>query len=151
MQVKVDYQLSEQVYAAAKVKGVESVMLWLGADIMLEYPLQEALELLVRLSMYICIMTCSNPDEIAMGHVVSLAQLVERTTEDRNVPCSIHGGDILQAQELFLWRPPTWRLVSQCVQAHSPLRNARRPDTFLLSRNKICRMQSKIWRPTINP
>jgi prefoldin subunit 5 len=47
--VTLDFGLSEQVYAKAKIKDVSSVSLWLGADVMLEYPLQEAKELLVSL------------------------------------------------------------------------------------------------------
>ena len=43
-----DFGLSEQIFARAHVKDVTSVALWLGADVMLEYPLQEAKELLVR-------------------------------------------------------------------------------------------------------
>ena len=46
----VDYSLSEQIHASAKLKDVTSVMLWLGADIMLEYGLEEAKALLVRIS-----------------------------------------------------------------------------------------------------
>lgn len=47
-QVTLDFGLSEQIFAKAHVKDVTSVALWLGADVMLEYPLQEAKELLVR-------------------------------------------------------------------------------------------------------
>ena len=43
-----DFSLSEQVYAKAKVKDVTSVGLWLGADVMLDYPLEDAKQLLVR-------------------------------------------------------------------------------------------------------
>lgn len=49
VQVFLDFGLSEQIYAKAKVKDVSSVGLWLGADVMLEYPVQEAKELLVRI------------------------------------------------------------------------------------------------------
>ncbi len=47
-QVVLDFGLSEQIFAKAKVKDVSSVGLWLGADVMLEYPLEEAKQLLVR-------------------------------------------------------------------------------------------------------
>jgi|TARA_B110000977_G_scaffold67439_1_gene91561 prefoldin subunit 5 len=40
------FELTDSVYAKAKVKDAESVYLWLGANVMLEYPLNEALELL---------------------------------------------------------------------------------------------------------
>ena len=40
------FELTDSVYAKAKVKDAESVYLWLGANVMLEYPLGEALELL---------------------------------------------------------------------------------------------------------
>uniref|UniRef100_A0A7S0X8T4 Prefoldin subunit 3 n=1 Tax=Mantoniella antarctica TaxID=81844 RepID=A0A7S0X8T4_9CHLO len=40
------FELTEAVYAKAVVKDAESVYLWLGANVMLEYPLQEAKTLL---------------------------------------------------------------------------------------------------------
>ena len=46
-QVILDFSLSEQVYAKAKVKDVTSVGLWLGADVMLDYTLEDAKQLLV--------------------------------------------------------------------------------------------------------
>ena len=55
VQAQVDFQLSEQLYARACVRQPESVALWLGADVMLEFPLGEAAALLVRLE---------NPDPI---------------------------------------------------------------------------------------
>jgi prefoldin subunit 5 len=43
----VDYELTENIYAKAAVdSGVDSVNLWLGANVMVEYPLAEAKELL---------------------------------------------------------------------------------------------------------
>uniref|UniRef100_A0A061SBJ8 Prefoldin subunit 3 n=1 Tax=Tetraselmis sp. GSL018 TaxID=582737 RepID=A0A061SBJ8_9CHLO len=42
----VDFELSEQVFTKAVVKRPDSVKLWLGANVMLEYPLEEAEELL---------------------------------------------------------------------------------------------------------
>ncbi|EIE25327.1 hypothetical protein COCSUDRAFT_61549 [Coccomyxa subellipsoidea C-169] len=45
-EVVLDFALSEQIFAKAKVKDVSSVGLWLGADVMLEYPLEEARQLL---------------------------------------------------------------------------------------------------------
>ncbi|CAL5219403.1 g1228 [Coccomyxa viridis] len=45
-EVTLDFSLSEQVYAKAKVKDVTSVGLWLGADVMLDYPLEDAKQLL---------------------------------------------------------------------------------------------------------
>lgn len=46
-QVVLDYQLADNVFAKARVKPVNTVNLWLGANVMLEYELQEALALLV--------------------------------------------------------------------------------------------------------
>ena len=40
------FELTDSVYAKAKVKDAESVYLWLGANVMLEYPLEEARALL---------------------------------------------------------------------------------------------------------
>jgi hypothetical protein len=38
----IDYELAEGVYARSKVQGVQTVHLWLGADVMVEYGLQDA-------------------------------------------------------------------------------------------------------------
>lgn len=48
VQVVLDYQLADNVFAKARVKPVSTVNLWLGANVMLEYELQEAITLLVR-------------------------------------------------------------------------------------------------------
>jgi hypothetical protein len=47
LQVIVDYALTDHVFGKAKLVNVESVNIWLGAHVMLEYPLHEAKELLV--------------------------------------------------------------------------------------------------------
>lgn len=44
----VDFAISDQVYAKAKVPVTDSVNLWLGANVMLEYPLEEARDLLAQ-------------------------------------------------------------------------------------------------------
>lgn len=46
-QVVVDYSLADQVHATAKLRDVTTVKLWLGADVMLEYELEEAKQVLV--------------------------------------------------------------------------------------------------------
>jgi len=46
--LKVDFEITDHVYAKASVEGAESVMLWLGANVMLEYPLEEARALLAE-------------------------------------------------------------------------------------------------------
>lgn len=46
-QAQVDFQLAEQLYARAVIRQPTSVALWLGADVMLEFQLEEAAELLV--------------------------------------------------------------------------------------------------------
>ncbi len=47
-QVLFNFELGNQVYAKARVKPTSKANLWLGADVMLEYPLDEAIALLVR-------------------------------------------------------------------------------------------------------
>ncbi|KAK2727844.1 prefoldin subunit 3-like [Artemia franciscana] len=42
------FLLTDQVYASAKVEPTKSVCLWLGANVMLEYTLEEAEELLKK-------------------------------------------------------------------------------------------------------
>lgn len=49
VQVLVDFAISDQAYAKAKIPVTDSVNLWLGANVMLEYPLEEARALLVSL------------------------------------------------------------------------------------------------------
>mmetsp|Transcript_16509 Transcript_16509/g.35701 ORF Transcript_16509/g.35701 Transcript_16509/m.35701 type:complete len:186 (+) Transcript_16509:70-627(+) len=41
-----DFELSESVFAKTKVENVQTVNLWLGAGVMVEYPLEEAKQLL---------------------------------------------------------------------------------------------------------
>lgn len=43
---RTQYELNDTVYSAAEIQPVKTVMLWLGASTMLEYPLDEAIELL---------------------------------------------------------------------------------------------------------
>jgi len=45
-EVKMDFQLADHIFVKSSVKDADGVMLWLGADIMLEYELPEAKELL---------------------------------------------------------------------------------------------------------
>lgn len=40
------YELNDTVYAKARIENIESVWLWLGANVMLEYPLEEGRDLL---------------------------------------------------------------------------------------------------------
>lgn len=49
VQLLVDFAIADQVYAKAKVPVTRTVNLWLGANVMLEYPLEEAKELLVSI------------------------------------------------------------------------------------------------------
>ncbi|KAL3156604.1 hypothetical protein ABBQ38_000892 [Trebouxia sp. C0009 RCD-2024] len=44
----VDFAISDQAYAKAKIPVTDSVNLWLGANVMLEYPLEEAKSLLAQ-------------------------------------------------------------------------------------------------------
>lgn len=46
--IETNYELNETLYTRAKIntEKLDSVYLWLGADVMLEYPLDEAVELL---------------------------------------------------------------------------------------------------------
>ena len=63
LQVTLDFGLSQQVYAKAKVKDVTSVGLWLGADVMLDYSLEEAKQLLVNSSPHtFCPASCECAD-----------------------------------------------------------------------------------------
>ena len=47
-QVLFNFELGNQVYAKARVKPTTKANLWLGADVMLEYSLDEATQLLVN-------------------------------------------------------------------------------------------------------
>ena len=46
--MKTNFLLSDQVYMEADVKPSDKVCLWLGANVMLEYPLEEAKQLLQK-------------------------------------------------------------------------------------------------------
>eukprot|EP00842_Homolaphlyctis_polyrhiza_P004404 jgi/Hompol1/4965/HPOL_004056-RA len=43
-----DFELSETLWAKAKIPPTDKVNLWLGANVMLEYPVDEALDLLSK-------------------------------------------------------------------------------------------------------
>ena len=45
-ELDMDYELTDSVFAKAKVKDAQSVYLWLGANVMLEYSLDDAENLL---------------------------------------------------------------------------------------------------------
>ena len=45
-ELTLDFELSPQVYSKAKLQDVKTVNLWLGAGVMVEYELQEAMDLL---------------------------------------------------------------------------------------------------------
>lgn len=46
--ISVDYQLNDTIYATANIEpeSCKSVSLWLGANVMLEYPIDEAIDML---------------------------------------------------------------------------------------------------------
>lgn len=44
--LRVQYGLADSLYADAKLKSVDKVGIWLGANIMLEYSIEEAVEVL---------------------------------------------------------------------------------------------------------
>lgn len=43
-----NYELNDTLYTTAEIQPTEKVLLWLGADVMLEYPIDEAIELLTE-------------------------------------------------------------------------------------------------------
>ncbi|PSN34373.1 Prefoldin subunit 3 [Blattella germanica] len=47
-EIESQFMLSEQVYVKAVVPPTDKVCLWLGANVMLEYTLQDAMDLLVK-------------------------------------------------------------------------------------------------------
>jgi len=46
--MKMDFEVAEGIYAQAEFRNTETVCLWLGANVMLEYGCEEAHELLTR-------------------------------------------------------------------------------------------------------
>lgn len=46
--IETNYELNETLYAKAKVVSQDTVYLWLGANVMLEYPIPEAIDLLTE-------------------------------------------------------------------------------------------------------
>lgn len=49
VQVLYEFELGNSVWAKAKIPPTKAVNLWLGADVMVEYPIEEAKQLLVRI------------------------------------------------------------------------------------------------------
>ena len=49
LQVSYEFELGNSVWAKAKILPTKAVNLWLGADVMVEYPVEEAQQLLVRM------------------------------------------------------------------------------------------------------
>mmetsp|Transcript_36838 Transcript_36838/g.95409 ORF Transcript_36838/g.95409 Transcript_36838/m.95409 type:complete len:132 (-) Transcript_36838:327-722(-) len=47
-EVKANFELADAILAKARVKNAEKVCLWLGANVMLEYPIDEAETLLTN-------------------------------------------------------------------------------------------------------
>lgn len=47
-EIQTTFLLSDDVYAKARVPPTEKVCLWLGANVMLEYSLEDAVELLTN-------------------------------------------------------------------------------------------------------
>jgi prefoldin subunit 5 len=47
-QVSAHFELNEGLYASATLNNVQSVCLWLGANVMVEYSCEEAIELLTK-------------------------------------------------------------------------------------------------------
>lgn len=77
-QALVEFQLAEQLYARAMIRQPTSVALWLGADVMLEFPLQEAADLLVR----------SLPGHSPAGQAPPRSCAAERHWRRKQVMCS---------------------------------------------------------------
>ncbi|MCO5598672.1 hypothetical protein L7F22_052769 [Adiantum nelumboides] len=47
-ELETHFELNDTLYAKATIPPVESVNLWLGANVMLSYPIQEAIDLLTK-------------------------------------------------------------------------------------------------------
>ena len=73
-QATFDFSLSEQAYAKATIRKVKTVNLWLGAQVMLEYELDEAKDLLVRLC------TCGAADAGSCTAVLLITAARRRAT-----------------------------------------------------------------------
>lgn len=44
--IETNYELNDTLYTTAEIQPTDKVLLWLGADVMLEYPIDEAITLL---------------------------------------------------------------------------------------------------------
>ncbi|GFH23418.1 prefoldin subunit 3, partial [Haematococcus lacustris] len=72
-----DYELAESVYAKTRVSKVKHVNLWLGADVMVEYGLDEAKELLTN-NLANCkanILNCNKDLEVVKDNLTTLESL----------------------------------------------------------------------------
>ena len=109
-----NFELGNQVYAKARVKPTTKAHLWLGADVMLEYPLDEAIELLVS---------------AGCKHVASMISPC-RCTFARTL-------DPLSGCRLFAWHwqprsaggaAPAWWLLHDGIEAHWETHGADNPN-----------------------
>ncbi|KAL6746805.1 prefoldin chaperone 1 [Haematococcus lacustris] len=75
-----DYELAESVYAKTRVSKVKHVNLWLGADVMVEYGLDEAKELLTN-NLANCkanILNCNKDLEVVKDNLTTLEVSISR-------------------------------------------------------------------------
>ncbi|KAG0206388.1 peptide chain release factor 1 [Mortierella sp. GBA30] len=61
-EIETMYELNDTLYATAKIQPTGKVCLWLGANVMLEYPVEEAAELLAS-KLAAALKTLNNTDE----------------------------------------------------------------------------------------
>ncbi|KAF9571763.1 hypothetical protein EC968_000209 [Mortierella alpina] len=61
-EIETMYELNDTLYATAKIQPTGKVCLWLGANVMLEYPVEEAAELLAS-KLAAALKTLSNTEE----------------------------------------------------------------------------------------
>lgn len=86
--------LSEQVFVKTEVAPTESVYLWLGANVMLEYPLAEAEDLLKQnLSSAVENLTCLEHDQEFLRYLFQIILTLKVLTKQRKLTNPIDFGD----------------------------------------------------------
>lgn len=90
-ETKVDFEVAEGTYAQATIRDVRSVCLWLGANVMVEYPFEEAASLLEK--------NLANAGKSLQGLVSSLEFLRDQSNVTEVTIARIHNWDVAQRRK----------------------------------------------------
>lgn len=90
-ETKVDFEVAEGTYAQATIRDARSVCLWLGANVMVEYPFDEATTLLSR--------NLENATNSLQALISSLELLRDQANITEVTIARIHNWDVAQRRK----------------------------------------------------